>query len=162
MGHCRLQRLRNGVHICGWESWCKVCQITSPHDQQAEAIKNLACLGEVLHSFPNLNIKILWLPRNLLRLHALCVNLVAWLWRSVEANTRLLPNCLFGLYSANFPIGNADLRISGSTRLHNTVRRSLVSHHISCLLRVHTTPLYYILCIYIAFIVCMNLHYCMC
>jgi len=96
----------------------------------------------------------------LLRLHTLCVNLVARLWRSVEADTRLLPNCLFGLYSANFLIGNADLRIPGSTRLHNTVRRSLVSRHISRLLRVHTTPLYYILCIYIAFIVCMDLHYC--
>src|SRR5712671_3144355 len=59
-----------------------------------------------------------------------------------------MPNCLFGLYSANFPIGNADLRIPGSTRLHNTVHRSLVSHLISRLLRVHMTPPYYILCIY--------------
>jgi len=96
----------------------------------------------------------------MLRWHALCINLVTRLWQSIEADARLLPNCLFGLYSANFPIGNADSQIPGSMRLHNTVRRSLVSRHISRLLRVHTTPLYYILCIYIAFIVCMDLHYC--
>src|SRR5712672_405055 len=78
----------------------------------------------------------------MLRLHALCVNLVAQLWWSVEADARLLPNCLFGLYSANFPIGNADSRIPGSTRLHNTVHRSLVSRLISRLLRVHMTPPY--------------------
>src|SRR5712675_3731973 len=96
----------------------------------------------------------------MLRLHALCVNLVAWLWRSVEADARLLPNCLFGLYSANFPIGNADSRIPGSTRVHNTVCRLLVSRHISHLLRVHMTPPYYVLCIYIVLIVHMDLHYC--
>src|SRR5712671_4068347 len=100
------------------------------------------------------------MTHHLLRLHALCVNLVTQLWRSIEADAQLLPNCLFGLYSANFLIGNADLQIPGSTRLHNTVRRSRVSCHISRLLRFHTTPLYYILCIYIAFIVCMDLHYC--
>src|SRR5712672_465676 len=83
----------------------------------------------------------------MLRLHALCINLVARLWRSVEANAQLLPNCLFGLYSANFLIGNADLQIPGSTRLHNTVYHSLVSHHISRLLRVHMTPPYYVLCV---------------
>jgi len=90
-----------------------------------------------------------------LRLHALCVNLVAQLWRSVEADVQLLPNCLFGLYSANFLIGNADLWIPGSTRLHNTICHSLVSYHISCLLRVHMTP-YYILCIYTVPIVRMD------
>src|SRR5712672_4222187 len=83
----------------------------------------------------------------LLRLYALCANLIARLWRSIEADTRLLPNCLFGLYSANFPIGNADSQIPGSMRLHNTVHRSLVSHHISRLLRVHMTPPYYVLCV---------------
>src|SRR5882757_7788119 len=96
---------------------------------------------------------------HVLRLHALCVNLVARLWRSVEADARLLPNCLFGLYSANFPIGNADSRIPGSTRLHNTIRRSLVSRLISRLLRVHMTPPYYILCIYTVSIVRME-RYC--
>jgi len=99
-------------------------------------------------------------PTLLLRLHALCANLVAWLWQSIEADAWLLPNCLFGLYSANFLIGNTDLRIPGSTRLHNTVHRLLVSHHISRLLRVHITPPYYILCIYIVLIVRMDLHYC--
>ena len=92
---------------------------------------------------------------SMLRLHALCVNLVARLWRSAEADARLMPNCLFGLYSANFPIGNADSRIPGSTRLHNTVHRSLVSCLISRLLRVHMTPPYYILCIYTVSIVRM-------
>jgi len=96
----------------------------------------------------------------MLRLHALCANLVARLWWSIEANARLLPNCLFGLYSANFLIGNADLRIPGSTRLHNTVHCLLVSRHISRLLRVHMTPPYYVLCIYIVLIVRMDLHYC--
>jgi len=95
----------------------------------------------------------------LLRLHALCINLVARLWRSVEADAGLLPNCLFGLYSANFPIGNADLWIPGSTRLHNTVHRLLVSRLISRLLRVHMTPPYYILCIYTVSIVRMD-RYC--
>jgi|SRR5712671_350079 len=95
----------------------------------------------------------------LLRLHALCINLVAQLWRSVETDTRLLPNCLFGLNSANFLFGNADLWIPGSTRLHNTICCSLVSHHISCLLRVHMTPPYYILCIYTVPIVHMD-RYC--
>src|SRR5712671_1550509 len=95
----------------------------------------------------------------LLRLHALCVNLVAQLWRSAEADARLMPNCLFGLYSANFPIGNADSWIPGSTRLHNTVHRSLVSRLISRLLRVHMTPPYYILCIYTVSIVRMD-RYC--
>src|SRR5712672_1140455 len=99
------------------------------------------------------------MTHHLLRLHALCVNLVTWLWQSIEADAQLLPNCLFGLYSANFLIGNADLRIPGSTRLHNTIRRLLVSRHISCLLRVHMTPPYYILCIYIVPIVRMD-QYC--
>src|SRR5712672_1387263 len=99
------------------------------------------------------------MTHHLLRLHALCVNLVVQLWRSIEADAQLLPNCLFGLYSANFPIGNADLRIPGSTRLHNTVHRSLVSCLISHLLRVHITPPYYILCIYTVSIVRMD-RYC--
>ena len=101
----------------------------------------------------------LYLPWLVLRLHTLCVNLITWLWRSIETDMRLLPNCLFGLNSANFLFGNADLQIPGSTRLHNTICRSLVSHHISHLLRVHMTPPYYILCIYTVPIVCMD-RYC--
>jgi ribonuclease HI len=37
---------------------------TSPHDQQPDAIGHATRLGEILNTFPNLNIKLLWLPRN--------------------------------------------------------------------------------------------------
>src|SRR5712672_1717391 len=76
----------------------------------------------------------------MLRLHALCVNLVAQLWWSIEADARLLPYCLFGLYSANFPIGNADLWIPGSMRLHNTVTIPAVTPTFSSPSRPTTSP----------------------
>src|SRR5712675_3646342 len=92
----------------------------------------------------------------MLRLHTLVLILSPSCGGLLRPTCDFLPNCLFGLNGANFPLGNADLRIPGSTRLHNTIHCLLVSHHISRLLRVHMTPPYYILCIYIVPIVRMD------